>query len=159
MKLSAGKPRLHIRILSRNESNMNVTHDMSVLSLVTNASVLVQLVMLGLLLASLASWYFIFIKIFTFKRAVRQTNAFEKSFWGGGELHELFQRAINARESSGSLERIFEAGFREFAKLRRQPGQNIAIVMEGTRRAMRATYQREMESLESHLPFLASVAS
>jgi biopolymer transport protein TolQ len=138
---------------------MNVTHDMSVLSLVGDASVLVQLVMAGLLLASIFSWYYIFIKVFTFKRAARQTDKFEREFWAGGDLNELFQRAINARDSSGALERIFEAGFREFTKLRKQSGQNISVVMDGTRRAMRATYQREMENLESHLSFLASVGS
>jgi biopolymer transport protein TolQ len=121
---------------------MNVTHDMSVLSLITGASVLVQLVMGGLVLASLLSWYYIFIKIFTYKRAAKQTAKFERDFWGGGDLNELFQRAVNARDSSGSLERIYEAGFREFTKLRKQPGQNIGVVMDGTRRAMRATYQR-----------------
>ncbi|HEV2009233.1 MAG TPA: protein TolQ [Burkholderiales bacterium] len=138
---------------------MNVTHDMSVLSLITNASLLVQLVMAGLLLASVFSWYYIFIKIFVYKRAMRQADKFEREFWGGGELSELFQRAVNARDSSGSLERIFESGFREFTKLRKQSGQSIGVVMDGTRRAMRATYQREMESLESHLSFLASVGS
>jgi len=138
---------------------MNVTHDMSVLSLITGASVLVQLVMVGLLLASVVSWYYIFVKVFTYKRAMKQADKFEKDFWGGGDLNELFQRAVNARDSSGALERIFEAGFREFAKLRKQPGQNIGAVMDGTRRAMRATYQREMENLESHLSFLASVGS
>ena len=138
---------------------MNVTHDMSVLSLITGASVLVQLVMAGLLLASVFSWYYIFIKVFTFKRAVKQSDMFEKDFWSGGDLNELFQRAINSRDDSGTLERIFESGFREFAKLRKQPGHNISVVMDGTRRAMRATYQREMENLESHLSFLASVGS
>ena len=138
---------------------MNITHDMSVLSLITNASLLVQLVMAGLLMASVFSWYYIFIKIFTYKRAVRLADRFEKEFWGGGDLNELFQRAVNARNSSGSLERIFESGFREFTRLRKQPGHSIGVVMDGTRRAMRATYQREMESLESHLSFLASVGS
>ena len=124
---------------------MNVTHDMSVLSLITNASVLVQLVMAGLLICSIFSWYYIFIKVFTFKRASSQSDKFERDFWSGGDLKELFQRAVNSREGSG--------------KLRSQPGQNIAAVMDGTRRAMRATYQREMEMLESHLSFLASVGS
>ena len=118
---------------------MNVTHDMSVLSLITNASLLVQLVMAGLLLASVVSWYYIFVKIFIYKRAMGQAEKFERDFWGGGELSELFQRAVNARDSSGSLERIFESGFREFTKLRKQSGQSIGAVMDGTRRAMRAT--------------------
>lgn len=138
---------------------MNVTHDMSVLSLITNASVLVQLVMAGLLMCSVFSWYYIFIKVFTFKRASSQSDKFERDFWSGGDLKELFQRAVNSRDGSGTMERLFESGFREFTKLRSQPGQNIAAVMDGTRRAMRATYQREMEMLESHLSFLASVGS
>jgi biopolymer transport protein TolQ len=131
---------------------------MSVLSLITGASVLVQLVMAALLIASVLSWYYIFLKTFTLKRANRLSDEFEKEFWSGGDLNELYQRAVNAR-GVGSLERIFESGFREFAKLRKQPGMDVAVVMDGTRRAMRATYQREMERLESHLSFLASVGS
>jgi biopolymer transport protein TolQ len=131
---------------------------MSVLSLVTGASVLVQCVMLALLLASVFSWYYIFLKVFTFKRANRLADEFEKEFWSGGNLNELYQRAVNSR-GAGTLERLFESGFREFAKLRNQPGMDIRSVMDGTRRAMRATYQREMERLEAHLTFLASVGS
>lgn len=138
---------------------MNVTHDMSVLSLITGASLLVQLVMSGLLLCSLFSWYYIFVKIFTFRRATQQSEKFEKDFWSGGDLNELFQRAVNARDTAGTMERLFESGYREFTKLRKQSGQNIGVVMDGTRRAMRATYHREMEGLESHLSFLASVGS
>jgi len=139
--------------------NPTVTHDMSVLSLITGASVLVQLVMLALLLASLLSWYYIFLKVFTYRRATRQADRFEKEFWSGADLNELYQRAIAARDSAGSQERIFESGFQEFAKLRKQPGMDIRSVLDGTRRAMRATYQREMDHLESHLSFLASVGS
>jgi biopolymer transport protein TolQ len=138
--------------------NVAVTQDLSVVSLIANASVLVQLVMAGLLLASLFSWYYIFRKYYSLHRAHRQTDEFEKDFWSGGNLNELYQAAINSRHGSGSLERIFESGYREFSKLRR-PGQDIAAVMDGTRRAMRATYQREVELLESHLSFLASVGS
>ena len=138
---------------------MNVTHDMSVLSLITGASVLVQLVMAGLLICSLFSWYYIFVKVFTFRRATQQSEQFEKDFWSGGDLNELFQRAVNSRDSAGTMDRLFESGFREYTKLRKQSGHNIAAVMDGTRRAMRATYQREMEGLESHLSFLASVGS
>jgi biopolymer transport protein TolQ len=139
---------------------MNVgTQDLSILHLIANASLLVQLVMGGLLLASLVSWYYIFRKVLGLRRATQQSEQFEKAFWSGGDLNELYQAAVNARHGSGSMERIFEAGYREFTKLRRQPGQDIAAVMEGTRRAMRATYQRELEFLESHLSFLASVGS
>jgi len=139
--------------------NPSVNHDMSILSLVTGASVLVQVVMLILLLASLFSWYYIFLKYFTLRRATALANEFEKQFWSGANLDELYQRAMNSRTGAGSLERIFEAGFREFMKLRKQPGMDVRATTDGTRRAMRATYQREMDQLESHLPFLASVGS
>jgi len=138
--------------------NPTVTQDLSIISLVANASVLVQLVMAALLLASLFSWYYIFIKRFQFKRATQQADEFEKQFWSGAELSSLYHRA-NASRNAGTLERIFEAGFREFTKLTKQPGMDVASVMDGTRRAMRATYQREMDNLESHLAFLASVGS
>ena len=138
--------------------NPAVTHDMSVISLITGASVLVQIVMLMLLLASIFSWYYIFLKIFTFQRATQLADRFEKEFWSGADLNELFQRSVNSRGAAGGQERIFEAGFREFTKLRK-PGADIRTVMDGTRRAMRATYQREMEQLESYLSFLASVGS
>jgi biopolymer transport protein TolQ len=139
--------------------NPEVTHDMSVLGLITGASVLVQVVMLLLLLASILSWYYIFLKIFSFRRATQLADRFEKEFWSGVDLNDLYQRAVNARNSAGALERVFESGFREFAKHRKQPGMDVAMVMDGVRRAMRATYQREMERLESHLSFLATVGS
>src|SRR4029434_28066 len=114
--------------------------------------------MTSVLLSSVLSCYYIFLEMFTYRRATRQADDFEKDFWSGGNLIELYQRAVSSR-GAGSLERIFEAGFREFSKLRTQPGMDVAVVMDGTRRAMRATYQREMERLESHLSFLASVGS
>ena len=132
---------------------------MSILALVTGASVLVQLVMLALLLASLLSWYYIFLNIFSYSRANRLDDEFEKSFWSGADLSRLYQRAANSRNAAGGMERIFEAGFQEFTKLRKQPGMDVAVVMDGTRRAMRATYHREIERLESNLSFLASVGS
>ena len=131
---------------------------MSVISLITGASVLVQIVMLLLVLASIFSWYYIFLKIFMLRRAASLADRFEKDFWSGADLTELYQRSVNSRGAAGSQERIFEAGFREFTKLRK-PGADIRTVMDGTRRAMRATYQREMERLESYLSFLASVGS
>ena len=132
---------------------------MSVLGLITGASVPVQLVMALLLLASLFSWYYIFLKVLTLRRAARDTAAFERDFWSGTALNELFKRAVHARDSACSLERIFESGFREFAKHRREPGTDVAALMDSTRRAMRATYQREMDKLESSLSFLATVGS
>ena len=138
---------------------MNPTQDLSLLRLIGDASVLVQLVMALLLLVSMISWWFIFRKMFVVRDAIRRTDQFERSFWSGADLGTLYQSAASSRTNAGSMERIFESGFREFVKLRKQPGTNLAVLMDGTRRAMRATYQREMDHLESHLSFLATVGS
>ncbi len=139
--------------------NPELDQDLSLLNLVLHASVPVQLVMALLLVASLMSWWFIFIKLFALKRAQRLTDSFEREFWGGGDISAMYQRVAAERDSAGEMARIFEAGFREFMKLRRQAGQNVNVIMDGTRRAMRATFQRELDSLESHLSFLATVGS
>ena len=138
---------------------MTVTQDLSILSLVANASVLVQAVMLLLLIVSLMSWTYIFRKWFALRRARAQTEKFERDFWSGADLGALYQSAANDRHRSGSLERIFEAGMREYTKLKSSARADAAVQLEGARRAMRATYQREMDDLESHLAFLASVGS
>ncbi len=138
---------------------MNVTQDLDFWSLVVSASIVVKLVMALLLAVSFASWMFIFQKWIAIRRARAQTDAFEREFWGGNDLQALYQGAVNARHSIGSLERIFEAGYREFAKLRGQRGAEAASMVDGARRAMRATYQREMDLIESHLAFLASTGS
>jgi biopolymer transport protein TolQ len=138
---------------------MNVTQDLSILSLVWNASVIVQAVIALLLVVSFMSWYFIFRKMFTIRRAKRQTEQFERDFWSGSDLNALYQSAANHRHTIGSLERIFEAGFREFTKLRIQRAGDPSAMVDGARRAMRATFQREMDRLEAHLAFLASVGS
>lgn len=137
--------------------NTTITQDMSLLYLIGSASLPVQLVMVLLLVTSLLSWWFIFRKLFTIKYAIKQSNEFEDIFWRGADLNALYQRAGNARYPGGSMERIFEAGFREFAK--HQSTADLSVVMDGTRRAMRATFQREMDKLESHLSFLATVGS
>lgn len=139
--------------------NISLSQDLSFLSLVTNASVVVQLVLLLLLLASLISWWYIFLKQFAIKNAVVQSEAFEREFWSGADLNTLYQQASGGRAKHGSMERIFEAGFREFMKLKRQPGMDVKAILDGSRRAMRATYHREMDTLESHLSFLATVGS
>ena len=134
-----------------------VTQDMSFLHLITSASVLVQLVMLILMLISLSSWWFIFRKLFVIRYEIKKTDDFEDIFWRGVDLNALHQRIISSRYESGSLERIFAAGFGEFTK--HPAGSDLEAVMESTRRAMRATYQRGMDYLESHLSFLATVGS
>jgi biopolymer transport protein TolQ len=138
---------------------MNFTQDVSILNLVWNASAVVQAVMALLLAVSFMSWYFIFYKLFSIRRARAQTEQFERDFWSGSDLNSLYQSAVNHRHSTGGLERIFEAGFREFMKIRSQRAAESAAMVDGARRAMRATYQRELDRLESHLAFLASVGS
>ena len=139
--------------------NPVIGQDLSLLHLVVNASLPVQGVMLLLLFASMMSWWFIFIKMFALRRAMRVTDRFEREFWAGGDLNVMYQRIAGERESAGEMERIFEAGFREYMKLRRQAGLSLNVIIDGTRRAMRATYQRELDGLESHLAFLATVGS
>jgi biopolymer transport protein TolQ len=103
---------------------------------------------------------FIFQKWFSIRRAATQTDKFEREFWSGNDLNALYQGAVNHRHTIGSLERIFEAGFREFAKLRSgQRPADASDVVDGSRRAMRAAFQREMDFLERHLAFLASTGS
>ena len=138
---------------------MNVTQDLSIIELVMNASLVVKLVMALLTLVSLMSWYWIFRKWFAIRDARARTDAFERDFWSGGDLGALYQSAVNDRHRSGALERVFEAGFREFSKLRGQKSLDPATTVDGARRAMRATYQREIDDLEAHLAFLASVGS
>jgi len=146
---------------------MTVTQDLSFLSLISNASLLVQLVMGLLMFVSMMSWTYIFRKMFAIHSAQGQTEEFERAFWSGGNLYALYQDAsTNRRQNtakSGALERIFQAGMSEFSKVKASfankslPDANLMI--DGARRAMRAAYQREMDALESHLSFLASVGS
>ncbi|MBK6335359.1 MAG: protein TolQ [Betaproteobacteria bacterium] len=136
---------------------MNVHTDLSFLTLITQASIVVQAVMLLLVGLSLWSWWQIFLKRFQLARAVRETAAFEDQFWKGGDLNELYQSAGQSRTGSG-LEHIFTAGFREYSKHRKQ-GSVAAVTMDSARRAMRAAYQREIDSLEAHLSGLATVGS
>ncbi|MBI5430408.1 MAG: protein TolQ [Nitrosomonadales bacterium] len=139
---------------------MGVTQDLSFIHLIGNASLLVQMVMGLLLLVSMMSWWYIFLKLFTLRREVRLTEEFEEAFWLNPDLNKLYGQVNSVtRDEQGGLERIFSAGFVEFVKLKKQHGVESSAVMEGTRRAMRATYQREMDRLESHLAFLASVGS
>jgi biopolymer transport protein TolQ len=140
---------------------MNLTQDLDIWTLILNASIVVKTVMALLLAVSFMSWMFIFQKWFSIRRSVRQTGQFEREFWGGKDLNALYQGAVNHRHSIGSLERIFEAGFREFAKLRGQKSAHTEAsdMVDGARRAMRATFQREMDFLERHLAFLASTGS
>ena len=136
-----------------------MTADLSILELVLNASILVQLVMLLLLVASLMSWTMIFRKHATLKRARSTADEFEDQFWSGQDLVSMFNRInANAYEATG-MERIFHSGFKEFARLRGQPGIEAAAILDGSERAMRIALSREVDLLELHLSFLATVGS
>ncbi|TSA48356.1 MAG: protein TolQ [Nitrosomonadales bacterium] len=138
---------------------MNVAQDLSFFSLISGASLPVQAVMAILLLTSLVSWWYIFLKIAMLNRAERDAVEFEHAFWTGGDLNKLLENVTAGRRSTQGMASIFEAGFKEYAKLKRQGGMEVSVVMEGARRAMRAAYNREMDDLDAHLPFLASVGS
>jgi biopolymer transport protein TolQ len=133
--------------------------DLSFIQLVLNASPLVQLVMASLVLASVLSWTMIFDRSRVLKRAQRRADDFEDRFWSGGDLAELFRRVERDKDDATGIAAIFHAGFREFARLRESPGIEPGAIVEGARRAMRVALSREMDYLESHLNFLATVGS
>ncbi|WP_293231792.1 protein TolQ [Paludibacterium sp.] len=130
----------------------------SFLSLILNASLVVQLVMAGLVLTSLLSWALIFNKTFVLKSARRDSDEFERQFWSGTDLNRLYEDA-SRRQQRGGMERIFSSGFAEFLKLRGRSGTELSDVMAGARRAMRAAAQRELDALDRHTSFLATVGS
>ncbi len=138
---------------------MNAENDMSLLSLISGASLPVQLVMLILLMTSLFSWWYIFIKVATIKRAETESEDFENKFWSGGDLNKLYESVTAGRRKPQGMASIFEAGFKEFIRHKQQGRMEVSDVMEGSRRAMRAAYNRELDDLDAHLPFLASVGS
>jgi biopolymer transport protein TolQ len=119
----------------------------------------VQAVMVLLLLVSLASWAAIFRKLFDLKRVKALNEEFEESFYSGATLNELFASAVKNAKKVGPMERIFASGMREFQKLRERRITDPGSLLDGTRRAMRAGYQREMDAVESQLSFLATVGS
>ena len=142
---------------------MSVANDMSLLSLISGASLPVQAVLVILLITSLFSWWYIFIKVATIKRAETESEEFEKQFWSGGDLNRLYESVTAGRRKPQGMASIFEAGFKEFVRHKQQASiegkMEISDVMEGSRRAMRAAYNRELDDLDAHLPFLASVGS
>ncbi len=133
--------------------------DLSLFELVSNASVIVQMVMLLLLVASLVSWTMIFRKRTALKLARRLADEFEERFWSGKDLVSVYNRITSRKYSAAGMEKIFEAGFREFARLRKQSGIDAAAVLDGSQRSMRVALSRETDALEVHLSFLATVGS
>jgi len=136
-----------------------VNADLSFISLITEASIIVQAVMALLMLVSLLSWTMIFQKARALKKARIAADEFEEKFWSGGDLSALYSQVTSGRHEKTGMAVIFEAGFKEFARLRKQAGADQMFVLEGAQRAMRVTMLRETDKLETSLPFLATVGS
>jgi biopolymer transport protein TolQ len=136
-----------------------MNQDLSILQLVLGASLVVQLVMLLLLLVSVTSWAAIFRKLFSLRRVNTLNDDFEREFWSGTSLNDLFSSAAQNARTSGPMERIFASGMREYQKLRERRIGDAATLLDGARRAMRASFQRELDAVETNLSFLASVGS
>lgn len=140
------------------EANANVDH-MSMWSLISNASFIVQLVMLVLVGASVVSWILIFQRSNLLRAAKRGLEGFEEQFWSGVDLSKLYRQVSAKPDPDSGAEQIFRAGFKEFSRLRQQPGVDPNAVMDGVNRAMRVAIAREEDKLEQSLPFLATVGS
>jgi biopolymer transport protein TolQ len=132
---------------------------MSILSLILNASIVVQLVMLILFLLSMASWYMIWQRQSVLSKTQRALLSFEERFWSGMDLSRLFVQVNTEPNAYSGEENIFRAGFKEFARLRKSSSSDAESVMQGTERSMRVALLREQEKLEAYLPFLATVGS
>ena len=136
-----------------------MNQDLSIVQLVLHASLVVQLVITLLVVISVSSWAAIFRKLFALNKVKAQNDTFEREFWSGVSLNDLFAAATQNARVSGPMERIFASGMREYQKLREKRITDPGTLMDGARRAMRASFQREMDVVESHLSFLASVGS
>ncbi len=132
---------------------------MSMWSLVVNASLVVQLVMLALLLVSVVSWVMIFQRRSYLAKSRRALRQFEEKFWSGIDLSTLFRDVNSNPNPDSALENIFRAGIKEFTRLRQQTDADPDAVMDGVQRAMRVALSREEEKLDTHLSFLATVGS
>lgn len=133
--------------------------DISIIELVLKASLVVQIVMALLILTSMYSWTVILYKRSVLKRARKELLQFERRFWSGTDLSELYKQISARRDKLNGMEAIFESGFREFIHLRKQQGLDAMSIVEGAQRAMRVALNREYEHLENHLAFLATVGS
>ena len=137
---------------------MNIGSDLSFFSLVFGASIPVQFVMLILILASIVSWKYIYLKVKILKESEDNTNEFERFFWSGGDLKKFYEQLNSTNRNMSGLAEIFRSGYKEYIS-QKESGTFDNKSVESVRRAMRAEYNREVDILESHLPFLASVGS
>ena len=133
--------------------------ELNVLALVLNASLPVKLVLAVLIGFSIASWFIIFRKKALIDRANRSADEFEERFWSGADLAGLFKEITSSGDRVTGSGAIFEAGFREFARLRQRRGIDSRALLEGAQRAMRVSATREVDRLEQNLEFLANVGS
>jgi biopolymer transport protein TolQ len=133
--------------------------ELSLLDLVLNASIVVQLVLVSLILASITSWTMIFDRSRVLKRARRAADDFEQRFWSGGDLSALYRDLEQDKRGINGLASIFRAGFREYVRLRKGDNRDSMAVLQGTERSMRVALSRELDRLEVNLPFLATVGS
>jgi biopolymer transport protein TolQ len=136
-----------------------MNQDLSIVSLILHASWVVQAVVALLVGISIASWAAIFRKIVAIKLVQKLNDEFDREFWSGTSLNDLFAGAAQNAKHSGSMERIFASGMREYQKLRERHITDTATLLDGARRAMRASYQREADAIEANLSFLATVGS
>ncbi len=140
-----------------------MNQDLSIVTLLLHATWVVKGVVALLVLMSVASWAAIFRKLWALRRVANANESFEREFWSGKSVTELYtaaQKNATAKHPvSGPIERIFGNGMRDLHKLRDRRITDPTILLDGARRAMRASFQRELDVLESNLSFLASVAS
>jgi len=133
--------------------------DLSIFHLVTEASFVVQFVMLILFVASLVSWTFIFSKRKDLNRAIEITDEFEEQFWSGVSLSELYRKLAAKDFEPEGIEKIFLAGYKEFSRMRISGNVEPAVQVESAQRVMRIELLRELDRLDEHLAFLATVGS
>lgn len=136
-----------------------MTTDHSIIDLVLNASLLVQLVMLILITASIISWTMIINKRVILKRARKDAETFEDQFWSVEDLSPLYTKISSQHHEPSGMEKIFEAGFKEFVRLNKQEKIDPEAVLDGSQRSMRIAMNKEVDHLETSLSFLATVGS
>ncbi len=136
-----------------------MTSDLSLFNLILQASLVVQLVLLVLVIASVTSWTMILDRGRVLSRARKSANAFEERFWSGGDLSALYKDLSESRKGEHGLPSIFRAGFKEYVRLRKIEGNDLMAVLQGSERSMRVALSREMDRLETSLTFLATVGS
>ncbi len=148
-----------IRILSPKLLKTLKMTELSLVQLVLNASLLVQMVLVLLLLISIYSWTLILYKSRFLKKAHRTADDFENSFWKGKDLNALYNRLCSADDEPTGMESIFTSGYMEFVRQRKQANIPPLILLESSQRAMRVALQRELDELDTHLAALATIGS